>query len=297
MFDLNAIADFIAVVRAQSFAGAARATRTPKSTLSKRIQALEEQLKTRLIERSTRSMRLTASGQAFYERALRIIAEVEDAQNFLAAQSKEPQGLLRVSAPVLFGQVFMGGVSARYVRQYPKTQMDIVLVDRRVDVVEENIEAAIRIGVMQDSSLISRSFAKVSHILVAAPKFAKTASITSPQEAANFSCIAHAVDAQARSTWRFMQGLRVVEVVVDPKITATSMFAVKHAAIEGAGFAFLPRFFVSEDLKAKRLVDVLPYLAGPTVPISIVYPSSRFLNPRLRSFIDLLVEEFQGREI
>jgi DNA-binding transcriptional LysR family regulator len=297
MFDLNAIADFIAVVRAQSFAGAARATATPKSTLSKRIQTLEEELKTRLIERSTRSMRLTASGQAFYERAVRIIAEVEDAQNFLAAQSKEPQGLLRVSAPVLFGQVFMGGLAARYTRQYPKTQVDIVLVDRRVDVVEENIEAAIRIGVMQDSSLISRSFAKVSHILVAAPAFAKTAAITSPQAAAKFSCIAHAVDAQARSTWRFMQGLRVVEVVVEPKITVTSMFAVKQAAVQGAGLAFLPRFFVSEDLRAKRLVHVLPDLAGPTVPISIVYPSSRFLNPRLRTFIDLLVEEFQGREI
>jgi LysR family transcriptional regulator, regulator for bpeEF and oprC len=294
MLDLNAIGDFLAVVRAGSFASAARATGIPKSTLSKRIQMLEASLDTRLLERSTRALRLTMAGQVFQERAQRIMAEVDDARNLLAAQQDAPQGLLRVSAPVLFGQVFLGQIAADYVTRYPKARIDIVLADRRVDMLEENIEAAIRIGELPDSSLVLRSFASVDHVLVASPG---RPGPVRPEDLAAHPCIAHAVDSQTRGTWRLMQGLRSVTVEVAPVISVSSMVAVREAALAGGGIAYLPRFLVAEDLSAGRLVPVMPDWAGPKVPVSVVYPSSRFLNPRLRAFIDLLVQRFPNRQI
>jgi LysR family transcriptional regulator, regulator for bpeEF and oprC len=294
MFDLNAVADFIAIVRAGSFAAAARATSTPKSTLSKRLLTLEAALDARLIARNTRSLRLTAEGAAFHEHALRIVAEAEAAQSFLAARHAAPQGVLRISAPVLFGQVFLGGIAADYVRHNPLARIEVVLADRRVDLLEENIEAAIRIGEQPDSTLVLRTFAEVDQVLVAAPGGPMP---QTPEDIAALPCIAHAVDAQARSTWRLVRGLRSVRIEVAPVITVTSMVAVREAALAGAGLAYLPRFLVAGDLASGRLVQPLPDWAGPRVPIAVVYPSARFASPRLRAFVDLLVERFPDRQL
>jgi DNA-binding transcriptional LysR family regulator len=294
MFDLNAVADFVAIVRAGSFAGAARATNTPKSTLSKRLLTLEAALAARLIERNTRSLRLTAEGVAFHEHALRIMAEADAAQSFLATRHAAPQGVLRVSAPVLFGQVFLGRIAADYIRKNPLARLELTLADRRVDMLEENIEAAIRIGEQPESALVLRTFAEVDHILVCAPGSPMP---QTPEDIAALPCIAHAVDVRTRSTWRLVRGLRSLKIEVAPVITVTSMVALHEAALVGAGLAYLPRFLVASDLASGRLLQPLPDWAGPRVPIAIVYPSARFASPRLRAFIDLLVERFPDRQL
>ncbi len=294
MFDLNAVADFIAIVRAGSFAGASRATNTPKSTLSKRILTLEAALNARLIERNTRSLRLTAEGMAFHEHSLRIVAEAEAAQSSLSARRAAPQGVLRVSAPVLFGQVFLGKIAADYVRQNPLARIEVILADRRVNLLEENIEAAIRIGEQPDSTLLLRTFAEVDQVLVAA---AGGPMPHAPEDITYLPCIAHSVDARARTTWRLERGLRNLSIEVDPVITVTSLVAVREAALAGAGLAYLPRFLVKSDLASGDLVQPLPNWSGPRVPIAVAYPSARFASPRLRAFIDLLVARFPNRQL
>jgi LysR family transcriptional regulator, regulator for bpeEF and oprC len=294
MLDLNTISDFIAIVQAGSFAGAARTSGTPKSTLSKRIATLESDLGTRLIERSTRSLRLTAEGIAFHQHALAIKAEVDAAQDFLAAQRSEPHGVLRISAPVLFGQFFLGSISAHYIRRHPLARLDIVLSDRRVDMLQENFEASIRIGEQPDSNLIAKTFAHVDHVLVCAGDIPMPQNI---EEITSFPCIVHIVETNMRAKWALVSETLSVNVEVSPKIAVSSMFAVREAAKSGAGLAFLPRFLVHDDLIKGRLVQPFPDWHSKQAPVSITYPSSRFVSPRLGAFIALLQEQFQGRSL
>jgi DNA-binding transcriptional LysR family regulator len=292
MFDLNTIRDFVAVVREESYSGAARSLGTPKSTVSKRIQDLEAALKTRLIERTTRALRLTPEGMAFHARALRILAEVEEAESLLQARSDEPSGRLRISAPLLFGQAFMGGIAAAYRARCPKVAIEVVLVDRRVDLIEEGFDAAIRVGELPDSNLVFRKFAEVDQVVVATPEWICDTPVNSPSELSQRPCLAHSVDAATRSTWRLMNGTEAVDVNVTPVIKMSSLVALRDAALAGAGFAFLPRFMVTRDIEEGRLVHAHKNWVGVKAPVSIVYPSSRFLSARLRAFIDLLIERF-----
>jgi DNA-binding transcriptional LysR family regulator len=295
MLDLNALRDFIAVVREQSFSGAALSLGTPKSTVSKRIQDLEAALKTRLIERTTRALRLTPEGMAFHARALRIIAEVEEAENLLQARTHEPSGRLRISAPLLFGQAFLGGIAATYRARFPKVAIEVALIDRRVDLIEEGFDAAIRVGDLPDSNLVVRAFAEVDHVVVSTPALVWDEPVVHPDGLSQRPCIAHNVDAVTRSTWRLMNGAETVDVTVSPVITISSLVAVRDATLAGAGFAYLPRFMVAKDIEDGRLVHAHENWVGVRSPISIVYPSSRFLSARLRAFIDLIVEYFPER--
>ncbi len=297
MFDVNALRDFIAVIREQSFAGAARSLGTPKSTISKRIQDLETALNTRLIERTTRSLRLTPEGTAFHVRALRIMAEAEEAELLLAVRTQEPTGRLRVSAPVLFGQAFMGGIAATYRARFPKVAIEVVLIDRRVDLIEEGFDCAIRVGQLPDSNFVVRSFAEVDQVVVGTPGLLGGKSLKIPNELSRRPCLAHAVDSVARSTWRLSNGAETVDVSVTPVITISSLVALRDAALAGAGFAYLPGFMVRKDIEAGCLEFALENWTGVSAPISIVYPSARFLSARLRAFIDLIVETFPERKL
>jgi DNA-binding transcriptional LysR family regulator len=291
MFDLNALSDFVAVIRAGSFTAAAHVTGIPKSTLSKRVQMLEGALGTRLIERTTRSLRLTAEGAAFHERAMQIMADINGARDFLAAQRDEPSGLLRITAPVLFGQSFLGSLSAVYARRYPLVTLDIVLQDRRVDLIEDGFDAGIRIGNLTDSTLVARKFADVDHV-IAAPHLISDPAAMTAHTIASLPSIAHTAGGSARMSWRLMGPDGPVDIKIAPKITISSMFAVRDAVLAGGGIAFLPRFLVADDLTAGRLIHLLAPIAGPPIPMSLIYPSARFLNARVRAFGDLLRERF-----
>jgi DNA-binding transcriptional LysR family regulator len=295
MFDLNALRDFVAVVREQSFSGAARSLGTPKSTVSKRIQDLESALKTRLIERTTRALRLTPEGMTFHAQALRIIGEVEETESLLQARTHEPSGRLRISAPVLFGQAFMGGLAATYRARFPQVAIEVVLIDRRVDLIEEGFDAAIRVGELPDSNLVVRVFAEVDHVVVATPAMVCDKPVNSPTELSQRPCIAHGIDAVTRSTWRLTNGAEALDVIVTPVITISSLVALRDSALAGAGFAYLPRFMVAKDIEDGQLAFAHKNWVGVKLPISIVYPSSRFLSARLRAFVDLVVERFPER--
>jgi DNA-binding transcriptional LysR family regulator len=298
MLDLNALRDFVSVIREGGFSAASRALRVPKSTLSKRIQALEAALDSKLIERTTRSLRLTPEGSGFHARALKIIEQTEEAEAFLKDRSETPKGHLRISSPQLFGQLYLGEIAAAYHARYPETTLDIVLADRAVDLIEEGFDAAIRIGPLPDSSLVARVIATAENVVVAsAALFSQRDAPTRPEDLASHSILAFGSAGAASPVWRLHKGEEEIVVPITPSITMNSLLTLKQAALTGAGLAMLPRFIVAEDLAAGRLVSVLGDWVGPSAPVSIVYPSSRLLNIRMRAFIDLVVARFPERRL
>jgi len=173
--------------------------------------------------------------------------------------------------------------------------VEVVLIDRRVDLIEEGFDAAIRVGELPDSNLVVRAFAEVDHVVVATPALLRDKPVNSPAELSQRPCLAHGIDTVTRSTWRLINGAEALDVIVTPVITISSLVALRDSALAGAGFAYLPRFMVAKDIDDGRLALAHKSWVGVKLPISIVYPSSRFLSARLRTFIDLVIERFPER--
>jgi DNA-binding transcriptional LysR family regulator len=293
--DLNALRDFVTVVNAGSITAAARVLGSPKSTVSKRLQDLEAALAVRLIERSTRALRLTGEGADFFQRAQRLLADADEAIAALHEHAQQASGPVRLSVPVLFGQAFMGQVAAAYRTRHPGTTIEVISADRRVDLVEEGFDAAIRVGQLPDSSLIVRPLTTVAHVAVGAPQLIGPAPAAHPAALASLPCMAHAAGEVTRSTWRFVCASAAdspVDVHIKPVITLSSLPALREAALAAAGLAYLPEFMVQADLQAQRLVLAVHGWQGVQVPLSVVVPSSRHMPLRVRALVDLLVERF-----
>jgi DNA-binding transcriptional LysR family regulator len=297
MLDLVALRDFVTVTREGGFSAASRVLRVPKSTLSKRVQDLEAALGVRLLERTTRRLRLTPEGVAFRARAQRILQEVEDAEAAITAASTNPSGTVRVLAPLLFGQVFLGRAAALCRTRYPDLRLEIAISDRPADLLEEGFDCAIRVGRLADSSLVARPVATSPNQLVASPAvLAAGAPPTRPEDLSRLPAVGF-LTSSSLGTWRLAKGDAAVDLTLTPVISIGSLLAVRDAVLAGAGVAQLPRFLIADDLAAGRLVPVLPDWSGPSVPISIVYPSARFLNARTRAFIDVITGLFPDRTL
>ena len=290
--DLDALRDFVAIDRAGSFAAAARTTGIPKSTLSKRLQMLEASLGVRLVERSTRKLRLTADGILLRDRAVGLLAEAEELERLMRGRNQEPQGRLRVSVPVLFGQTHMGRVAAAFSLRWPKASIEMVFTDRHVDLIEENFDCAIRTGSLDDSSLIARRLTISRTILVAETRFLeKHSTICSPADILNVPTISFA-PASTPVPWQLESQDEKINLKPQSKIVLGSLQAVCMAAMAGGGIALIPRMIVTDSITQGVLIRLLPDWQGPATNIAIVYPSRRHPSARLRAFIDLLVEQF-----
>lgn len=297
MFDLNALKDFVAVIREGGFSAASRRLGVPKSTISKRVQDLEADLNVRLIERTTRALRLTPEGSAFYVRAQRILAEAEDATRFLQQRHDAPQGHLRIAAPQLFGQIFLGKIAASFCAAYPDVTLEIVLNDRPSDLIEDGFDAAVRVGALEDSSMVARHIADAENIVVGAPQVLRKHVLNDPDDVRLAPTVVMTRSAVGESVWTLLHGDEKREVTFQPTLALNSLVAMHDAVVEGAGVAVLPRFLVADGLASGKLMRALPDWTGPVVPISIVYPSARFLTARLRAFIDVLAMAFPKRSL
>ena len=280
--------DFVAVARAGSFAAAAMATGVPKSTLSKRVQMLETSLELRLIERSTRKLRLTQDGKLLLERAVRLITETDDLERLMRDRNEEPRGRLRVSVPVMFGQELMGKVAAAYTIRWPETEIEVVMTDRRSDLIEDDFDCAIRIGPLKDSNNIARRLAWSHTVLVVCPKLAAGRKLPDRPEALSIWPTIAFAPAGAPVPWTIESETQQIELSTQSSITLGSMHAVRASAIAGGGVALIPAFLIVEDLADGRLVRLLADWKGPASSVNIVYPSRRHVSARLRAFIDLL---------
>ncbi|PRY92065.1 LysR family transcriptional regulator [Hasllibacter halocynthiae] len=294
--DLNALKEFVAVARAGSFAKAALGLGTPKSTVSKRVQDLEAALGVRLIERTTRASRLTAEGTALLPRAERILADAREAERLVAAGGSEPEGHLRLRMPSLFAQAFGGRLIAACGRAHPAITLEIVLLDRPVDLMAEGFDGAVHVGPLADSGRAARVFAEAETIPVGAPGLFEARAVPrTPADLSDLPALLHGRDLKA--TWPLFANGRRFDVPVSGRAAAGSLTVLRDAALAGAGIAYLPEFVVQGDLEGGALVRLLPHHSGTRTPLSFVYPSPHSITVRLRAFIEVLVAQFPERTL
>jgi DNA-binding transcriptional LysR family regulator len=292
--DLTALRDFLAVVHEGSFVGAAKARRAPKSTVSKRVQDLEAELGVRLLERSTRSLRMTAEGQLLAERGQRIVEDADAVTALFQDRAGAPKGLLRVSCPHLFGQIFIGRIAAALTARHPDLSLEVSFRDGPVDLIEEGLDCAICLGDLEPSTLIARRFAQATNVLAATLGVARGVKRLDDLDRAR--TISY-LSAGGAAQWRLNGPAGETIVTLRPRLQLGGMLAVKAACVAGAGIAMLPTFLIADELADKRLVRVLPAYAGPSPALSLVYPSARHLSPRIRAFVDAVAAAFPGGKV
>ena len=291
MQDLNEIAIFARVVREESFTKAARALGLPKSTVSERVSRLEERLGVKLLERTTRHVRPTAAGAAYYERAARVVAEIEEANAAVTDIHRSPKGLVRIGSPLLFGHAFLGDFIAEFLVTHPEVEVELIVADRRFDVVEEGLDLAIHVLGPIEPSLVARKIGSAERMCVARPSYlAEREPPKTPADLLKHSCLVSSND--RRATWEFSKEGRSESIVVQGRYSVNSVQLALSAALRGAGIAVLPAFFCAEALRAGHLAPVLEEWSLGRSAIHVVYPGSRHLSARVRLFIDSLIDRF-----
>jgi DNA-binding transcriptional LysR family regulator len=293
---LAALEAFVKVAETRSFSEAARRLRSSKSVISRLIAGLEAELGARLFHRTTRSMTLTEAGRSYFERAARILADLEEANLSVSQLQAAPRGKLRVNAPMSFGFLHLASALGDFISRYPEVEIDVTLNDRFVDLVEEGFDVAVRIGSLEDSSLVARKLAPIRRAICASPDYLKARGVPpSPEHLKAHDCLCNS-NLPAGREWRFVTADgKTFLVEVKGPLTANNGDALKVAALRGLGFAYLPTFIVGSDLQAGALVTVLDKFIPQDLTLHAVYPHSRHLSPKVRAFVDFLAERFGPR--
>lgn len=291
MLDLNDVAIFVQVVRCGSFAEASRRLGVPPNTLSRRVQQLEAQLSTRLMQRSTRNLTLTSAGQVFLERCSGAVEGLMDAGDELLAVNQEPSGLVRVAAPADFLDFFAMEWLTEFLVAHPKVRVDFVLSDGRADLIADRIDVAFRGGILEDSGLFARRvLAAGNDGLVASPAYvARQGAPATLQDLASHDCLVFG-HPSGKATWRVTgPGDVPAEVQVSGRFSGNTAQALRKAALAGLGIALLPSTLTQRDLREGLLVPVLPQYGRQGHGVHMVYPSRRYLPLAVSAFIDLVV--------
>ncbi|MGB1238138.1 MAG: LysR family transcriptional regulator [Pseudomonadales bacterium] len=283
---------FCAVVEAGSLTAAAQNLGHSASYISKALQRLEQRLNCRLLNRTTRALNLTPEGQLFYERCRQLIHDAEQAQAF--SRQLEPAGLLRVSAPVSFGVNFIRPLLADYFERYPKVQLELDLTDRKVDLVREGLDVAIRATMaLPDSSLVARKLASSNIITVASPEYlAQHGALIHPSELAQRNCICYSLQASEK-VWHYSRQGEALAVNVQSNLTTNNGDIELGFALDHLGVARMPSFIVGEHLTRGRLVELFTEYERPQVNIFALYGSRKHPSASLRTFVDYLFEHLK----
>ncbi len=287
---MNEILVFTRVVQAGSFTAAARALEMPKSSVSRKVSELEDRLGARLLQRTTRRLRLTDAGRVYFDHCARIVAEIEEADQAVTRLHAAPRGLLRVTAPLSFG--LLGPAIAAFLKRYPDVQVDMMCSDRRVDLVDEGFDVAIRAGPLDDSTLVARSLGVIKRVLVASPAYLRRRGTPrSPADLEQHSCISFAAG-RAPGTWALHAGDRKVEVRISARFAVNDLELMLETTRAGIGIAWLADFLCADDLRAGTLRQILPDWCSAEIPVHGVYPSSRHLSPKVVAFVDMIRDRF-----
>lgn len=287
---------FIAVMETGSFTAAAQRLSTSHGQASKLITRLERELAVSLFSRSTRSLKPTEVGLAYYERIRPLMAEYDALNDDVLNASKTPSGLLRVSAPVTFGSTQLTEHLITFARRYPDIELDVSFSDRPINVVNEGFDLALRIGNLADSSLIARKLCDIRIVTIASPDYLKQrATPLHWSQLTEHHCI---IDTNFRDpkAWLFQDENQQPQVQqVDGRIKFSNAEVCLHAAIEGLGIARLPTFVAGEALQNGTVISVLSHYEAPPLGLYAIYPPAKYLTRRSRVFIDFLAESFAGK--
>jgi len=277
---------FARVIQVGTFSGAAAALGMPKSTVSRKVSQLEARLGARLIQRTTRKLGLTDAGRTYYDYCARIASEAEDAERAVGNLEATPRGLLRVTAPI--NAAFLGPIVSDYLARYPDVRLDLFCTGRAVDLVEERFDVGIRAGALADSSLIARSLGSVRWFLVATGAYLKKRGRPkSPEDLKRHDCLLFGPGTE-RTTLRLDSAKGPAHVELAARLMVTDMDVLSAAARAGTGVALLPAFGCAAELRDKTFERVLPAWSAPPTPVNVVYPSTRHLSPKVKTFVDHL---------
>ncbi|MGY2343331.1 LysR substrate-binding domain-containing protein [Pseudomonas sp. SDO5532_S415] len=298
--DLNTLYYFTQVVEHHGFAAAGRALDIPKSKLSRRIAELEDRLGVRLLNRTSRHCSLTEIGQAYYQRCLAMRVEAESAAELIERNRSEPQGLVRISCPTALLNTWVGPMLTRYMLKYPLVELFIESTNRRVDLIHEGFDIALRVRFppLENTDLVMKVLGNSTQSLVGHPLFADR--LSTPPSPADLSGLPslHWGAAQREYQWELFGADGTSAMIRHaPRMVTDDLLALRHAVIAGVGIAHLPTVVVRDDIAAGRLVELVPGWAPKCGIIHAIFPSRRGLLPSVRTLIDFLGEEFSHSDI
>jgi DNA-binding transcriptional LysR family regulator len=289
--DLNHLTTFVKVADASSFTLAANALGVPKSTVSRRVSALEAALGVRLIRRTTRKLSLTEEGTSYYEKTARALEAIDEAGRAVSDTNGEPRGLVRITAPVDVGNDVLADLVARFVTAHPKIQVEVQLTGRRVDLVEEGFDLALRAGVLSDSSLIARKIGTSCMRIFASRAYLEGAA--APKKLSDLAQHPMVLFRTRHGTSEVtFSGPKGPESITLPAVIGTNDFAfARRTVVAGAGIGVLPAVLCKKEIDAGILEQVLPKYAVPGGAFHLVYPSGRYVPQRVAILRDYLLKE------
>ncbi len=291
MESLTDIAVFVRVVDSGSFTAAAARLNISKSVVSKYVSRLEDALGARLLNRTTRRLSLTEAGRVFYERSRKGLADIEDARAEVLRLQSEPRGTLRINVPMSFGILHVAPALPEFFKRYPNVTVDMNLDDRKIDVIEEGFDVSVRISDLPDSSLVAKRIAPCRHVIVAAPAYlAQYGTPRTPDDLRNHNIFTYRYQESALN-WHFQApGNKQISVAVSGSLMMNSSLAIRASLLEGMGITRTPTFVVGKDVQNGLLTPLLQDYKILESTIFLVYPQRRHLSPKVRVFVDFMVQ-------
>jgi DNA-binding transcriptional LysR family regulator len=292
---LEAMSIALAVAEAGSLTAAARRQKTPLATVSRKVSELEAHLQTKLFNRTSRALVLTDAGRSFVAAAKRILADVAEAERAASGEYATPRGDLTVSAPVALGRMHLLPVVAEFLATFPQVDVALSLHDRAVNLLEEHVDVALRIGALADSSLIAVRIGEICRVVCASPAYLKSRGTPrSPDDLARHDCISYP-PLQSPSTWTFRREQRDYAVPVRSRLIVSNVESARDGARAGIGIAVAFSYQVGELIKSGELTPLLQGFVPPPQPVSFVYSPNRFMPVKLRAFLDFALPRLKAR--
>jgi DNA-binding transcriptional LysR family regulator len=292
---LDGMAAFAAAVEAGSLSGAAKRLGCSLASISRQISAIERQFGVTLLARTTRRLALTDEGKDYYEHVKRIVSEVVDAERTLAAQAKVPHGRLRISAPTLIGRLRLAPLLSTYLSDHPQVSIDLTLMDRLPNLLEDEVDVAIVLGSLPDSSLVRRSLGHVRMVLCAAPGYLASRGVpATPQDLVKHECLIFATT-PGLTTWTFQISGRRAKIEVPARLRSNALDAVVSAALGGTGIVRAPSWQVQDHVDAGRLKLVLQDYERPSLSLQMIFSDPRHFSRTVQSFADFLARQWDNR--
>ncbi len=289
------IQNFIHVVETGSITAASERSDLAKSAVSRRLTELETHLGVALFHRTTRKMHLTDTGQVFYQHALRIMGDLEDAEGIASQSHGELRGQLSIALPLSFGLLHIGSALNDFLKLHPNIELNIDFNDREVDLIQEGFDIAIRIADLSNSTLVARRLATIQHVVVASPKYLEHYGVPQkPEDLLHHQCLSYSLMRDYK-TWVFTDtDQKEKKVVINPYMKASAGEFLREAAVHDQGVALLPSFIVHKEVEQGQLSLVMREYKAREVNAYAIYPSTRHLSQRVRILADFLIQRFEG---
>ena len=295
MDKLTSLRALTKVIQHGSFAAAARDMRLSRSAVSKYVIELEQTLGVQLLNRTTRSASPTVNGQAYYERCVAILADLDEADLAVSSAQAEPRGTLRVNAPMSFGTLHLGRAIGTFMERHPELHIQLILSDEFVDPVQEGFDVTLRIADPPSSSLIARKIVPAQRVVCASPDYLKRHGIPRhPTDLRDHDCLSYG-HLVTGNQWKLTGADGDHWIAIPWTLCTNNAEILRDAAVAGRGIALLPTFIAGADLQTGRLTSILADYKAPEMSIHVIYPPTRHLSAKVRVFIDFLVERFAGR--